>query len=239
MNATRKILTLSLVLAIWACQTDADVPSTADPHAAMVSEADPTVDTAEDSLADATGWSTPDDHPEVEAFLRAALAGEVAEGETMTYEVVRFDGGRLVVDTVEVGVVLVPDGTIVDATDISLIAFSRCVNDPAGNTARRAVIARSCNRQTALNDARSWAVRLALDECDTEINHGNGPSVCNSVSSIWSYTEDTCAYNSTGSYTSIVQQGSSTACGIWPFRHARWSAVYDVTVSCGFYCRTQ
>jgi hypothetical protein len=91
----------------------------------------------------------------------------------------------------------------------------------------------SCSQNDAEDCARKWAFIVAENFCDASISTSGGAAAC----SPFDYDGGTCVdTNSSTGITSSVQFGSDTACGTWPFRHAKWRVVYKVSGSCGYPC---
>lgn len=91
----------------------------------------------------------------------------------------------------------------------------------------------SCNQNDAEDCAEKWANIVAENFCDANISTAGGAADC----SPFDYDGGTCVdTNSSTGITDELQFGSDTACGTWPFRHAKWRVVYKVSGSCGYPC---
>jgi hypothetical protein len=90
----------------------------------------------------------------------------------------------------------------------------------------------SCNKSDAEDCAKKWAGITAVNFCDANISTSGGAADCAPSD----YDGGTCVDETSEGITSSVQFGSDTACGIWPFRHAKWRVTYNVTGYCGYPC---
>lgn len=99
----------------------------------------------------------------------------------------------------------------------------------------RTVTCEGCNRNDVEACARAEANSRANDYCETQIPNSGGDAACDPAA----YTNDICVDDTSTGVTSSVQFGSDTACGIWPFRHAKWRVSYRVSGDCGYFCREE
>jgi len=197
------------------------------------------------AIALATGCVEPtDSEPEVAAesspldegaarFLAEALDGK-ASAESYTYEVTADEGDEepaARVRTIGVG----------DATGIphelqlaSEASITWCTPASPTVTVSKSIWCESCNKNDAEDCARQWANTVANDFCEANISSSGGTSACSPAT----YTGDICVDNTSSGVTSRVQFGSDTACGTWPFRHAKWRVTYRVAGNCGYRCRS-
>ena len=169
--------------------------------------------------------------PTVRAFLVDALAGRLPDDASITYEVrvVDEDGVEGWIP-VTLGVSDEVGGDDGDAIALmSDYALHWC--ETVGPTVSKTVWATSCSKSTARDTAQSWAVSLADDQCEATLSLAGGDAACRP-----DLFDDNICVSGGGSFTSVCQHGSDTACGGWPFRHAEWKATYAYTGDCGYNC---
>ena len=90
----------------------------------------------------------------------------------------------------------------------------------------------ACSKSDAEDCAQKWAGITAENFCDASISTSGGAADCSPSN----YDGGTCVDTTSSGTTSEVQFGSDTACGTWPFRHAKWRVTYNVTGYCGYPC---
>jgi hypothetical protein len=165
-------------------------------------------------------------------FLLDALSGQLPEDATYTYEVLVTDADGL---ESWVPVTLgVSDEAATDAVDIALMSeYTLNWCEAVGPSVSKTIWATSCSKSTAKDTARSWAISLADDTCEATISTAGGAAACAPDN----FSGGVCVTGG-GTWTSVVETGSDTACGIWPFRSAKWKATYAYTGDCGYNCAT-
>lgn len=170
--------------------------------------------------------------PAVEIFLLDAREGLLEEGASVSYTVWTTDeeGNDIAVD-VELGVGEGGD----DAEAIALTSeytLNYCAG--VGPYVSKTIWAKSCSKSSAEDTARYWAAKLAGDDCDTHLDIDDGDDVCDPHI----FRGSICVDDTFSGVTHRCQVGSDTACGVWPFRHAKWKVTYRYSGDCGFNCRT-
>jgi hypothetical protein len=106
--------------------------------------------------------------------------------------------------------------------------------DPASPSVgvSKSIFCEACSKSEAEDCAQKWAGITAGDFCDGAISTAGGAADCAPAH----YDGGTCVDTTSSGITSEVQFGSDTACGVWPFRHAKWRVTYNVTGDCGYPC---
>lgn len=168
----------------------------------------------------------------VAAFLREALDGNLGDAPEMTYGVlVRGPDGKPMEVDVTVGVSNEIVATRSDINTMSDYALHWC--EQVGPTVSKTIWATSCTKSVAKSTAESWARSLADDQCEAILDLSDGTAACSPDN-----FDDNICVSGSGSITSTCQQGSATACGIWPFQYQIWKATYAFTGDCGYNCST-
>lgn len=132
-----------------------------------------------------------------------------------------------IADPDESGVATLEDGVIQET------GFTWCAAASPRKVVSRTVSCTGCNQNDVEACARSAANSAAIDVCEGLIPNSGGDAACGDAL----YQDDICVDDDASGVTSSVHTGSETACGTWPFRHAKWRVTYQVSGDCGYFCR--
>ena len=168
---------------------------------------------------------------EAARFLTGAMAAGTADG-SYTYTVPAAANAAPREITVGISTSTLLAGTPAAVFEIENDAHW-CTRASPSVAVSKSIWCESCNRNDAEDCAREWAGITAGDFCEGQLDEADGPDACEPAL----YDDGICVDTTSSGVVTSCQHGSDTACGTWPFRHAKWRVTYNKTGFCGFSCK--
>lgn len=172
--------------------------------------------------------------PEVERFIESGLAGDLPSDATIVYTVLGTnEEGQEVEVEVELGFEAGPAPSELGQSSAA-IEYTLNYCSGVGPSVSRSIWAKACNKNDATETADYWSGVKAAEYCAANVVGTGGDWACGSGR----YTGGTCLADKSDRITHQCQVGSDTACGIFPFRHAKWKVTSETSGECGYNCRS-